>query len=180
MAAAVTLVDANGQVLNAGASASVTITRPANTTSYTAGDVIGQADGSVAANAGNAIHEFTNMGAPGSHVLLTSCDLRIDLAAVPSGMTSFRLHLYADSPTAILDNAVWDLPAGDRSAYRGYVDFGSPVDVGSTLWVQVDQVNRHIKMSSGATSLYGLLVTNGAYAPASGTVYAPRIRTISI
>jgi hypothetical protein len=155
-------------------------TRPANTTPYTAGDVIGVADVSVAANAGSAIHTFANAGPAGGNIIITGADLRIDVAAVPAGMTSFRLHLYDAAPTAILDNAAWDLPAGDRAAYLGFIDFGSAVDVGATLYAQVDQINKQFKLATGVTSLYGLLVTNGGFTPGSATVKHIRLHAVSL
>lgn len=147
-----------------------TVTRPANLTPYTAGDVVG------------GVITFTEAGSPGAHVLITSADLRIDVAAIPAGMTSFRLHLYRESPaSALLDNAVWDLPAGDRNAYAGYIDLGSPADVGSTLFAQVDAVNKQVKLADGSTSLFGYLVTNGAFTPAANSeVYVPCLRAVSI
>lgn len=158
----------------------VSFARPANTTAYAAGDVVGVADVNTAANAGSAIHEFTTVGPAGGHIFITGVDLRIDLTAVPSGMTSFRLYLYSAATDAILDNAAWDLSsAGDRSSFRGYIDLGAPVDLGSTLYVQTDQVNKQFKLSPGVTSLFGLLVTNGAYTPASGTVYSMKLRGIA-
>lgn len=147
---------------------SVTITRPANTTQYTGGDVVGVDDGK--GGAGSAILTFANMCQSGGSVLITSVDLAINVTSVPSGMTSFRLHLYDTSPTAILDNAAWDLVSGDRGYYLGYIDVGTPVDVGSTLYVQADGVNRQFKCAASSTSLYGELVTNGTYTPSSGAV----------
>jgi hypothetical protein len=97
-------------------------------------------------------------------------------------MTSFRLHLYRETPpSALADNAAWDLPSGDRAAYRGYIDLGSPADVGSTLFCQVDQINKHVKLHSGETSLYGYLVTNGGFTPAANSeVYVPTLHAIGL
>jgi hypothetical protein len=104
----------------------------------------------------------------------------IAVAAIPAGMTSFRLHLYRETPaSAIADNAAWDLPAGDRDAYLGYIDLGSPADAGSTLFAQVDQINKQILC--GATGVWGYLVTNGAYTPAGvSEVYTPTLYAITL
>jgi hypothetical protein len=142
-----------------------TVTRPANTTAYAAGDVVG------------GVIPFD--GLPnGVAMLIATADLRIDVSAVPTGMTSFRLHLYDASPaSAIADNAAWDLPSGDRASYQGYVDLGSPADTGSTLYCQVDGVNKLIRTTNGG--LYGYLVTNGAFTPAANSeVYTPGLRLI--
>lgn len=139
-----------------------TVTRPANTTAYTAGDVVGGA--------------FEFVGIPSmEQLLLTSGALSIDVSAIPSGMTSFRFHFYDRTPpSAIADNAAFDLPSGDRPYYQGYMDVGSPADVGSTLYCQVDSVNRHLK--SGATGLWCYMVTNGAFTPAGNSeTYRPSV-----
>jgi len=175
-------VDAAGRLVTSGAGylASVAVTRPSNTTAYTAGDVIGVADAVTPANAGSAILELTSIGPSGGVILLTDLDLRIDASAVPSGMTSFRLHLYTSSPTAVLDNAAWDLPSGDRSAYIGFIDLGTIADLGSTLFLQSLGNNRTVKLATGVTSLFAVLVTNGGYTPASGTVHTLRVRSVAI
>lgn len=144
-----------------------TFTRPADTTAYTAGDVVG---------ATLAAIEFRNIGDHGQSILITDADLRIDVTSVPAGMTTFRLHLYnATPPSALADNAAWDLPAGDRLAYLGYIDLGTPVDVGSTLFVQTDgSGSKQIKMGA-SSSLWGYLVTNGGFTPTSAAVKAVRL-----
>jgi hypothetical protein len=148
-----------------------TVTRPANTTAYTAGDVVG-----------GAITFKAIAPAHASGILITSSALRIDVTAVPSGMTSFRLHLYsATPPSALADNAAWDLPSGDRASYLGYIDLGSPADVGSTLYVQADQINKQLKLPADSQHLYGYLVTNGAFTPAGNSeVYAPELYSVEL
>lgn len=147
-----------------------TVTRPGNTTPYGAGDVVGGAI------------TFTSVGPSAGHVLVTTADLRIDVAAVPSGMTNFRLYLYdVTPPSALADNAVWDLPSGDRTNFLGYLDIGAPVDLGSTLYVQLINPGLHFKLASASTSLFGYLVTIGAFTPAGNSeVYVPRLKTIGV
>lgn len=147
----------------------VTITRPANVTAYTAGDVVGGAI------------TFEGAGPTGGNGLITAADLRIDVTAIPAGMTSFRLHLYSlTPPSALADNAVWDLPAGDRASYLGYIDLGSPADVGSTLFVQVDQVNKPVRLGS-SQNLFGYLVTNGGFTPAANSeVYSATLHAVDL
>jgi hypothetical protein len=151
-----------------GTRSKVTGTRPENTTPYTAGDVVLGA------------LEFPLIGGYNSHLLITSAALRIDVAAVPAGMTSFRLHFYSITPpSALADNAVWDLPSDDRASYLGYIDLGSPVDVGATLFTQVDAINKQIKIET--TSVFGYLVTNGGFTPAGNSeVYVPEIYAVAL
>ncbi len=144
-------------------------TRPNNATPYGAGDVVG---------ATAAAWTFTNIGPALSDIVITSADLRIDVTSVPSGQTSFRLHLYnVTPPSAAADNDVWDLPAGDRASYLGYIDLGTPVDVGSTLFVQTDtSFRKEVRLVS--TSLFAYLVTNGAFTPSAQAVKTVRLNAL--
>lgn len=161
-AAYVELVSSGGTSL-AGASSTVTITRPNDTAAYTAGDVIGAATGSTAAV------EFANIGPSGAVIRIMTAKLRINVSAIPSGMTSFKLRLYnVTPPSALGDNAAWDLPSGDRASYVGHVDLGTPIDEGSTLYVKSTGLNDDFKLTS--TSLFGYLVTNGAFTPSAQAV----------
>ena len=148
-------------VAPAAASVKVTaaVTRPANVTPYTAGDVVG------------GVITFSSFGASnGQLIMLTSAYLRYDVAAVPTGMANMRLYLYdATPPSALADNAAWDLPSGDRSNFLGYIDLGTPVDLGSTLFTQSDGLNKHVALGAATTSLFGYLVTTGGYTPAANS-----------
>ena len=159
----------------------LTITRPSNTTAYTAGDVIGVADSGTPANAGSAVLEFTTVGPTGGWIRIDAVDLSIGRTSLPSGMTSFRLHFYVAAPTAILDNAVFSANSADRTFYRGYVDIPQIEAIGGGfLYRSVDYVGRFIKLANGSTSLWGVLQTNGAFTPDSGTVYTLTIRSIEV
>jgi hypothetical protein len=151
--------------------ASVTITRPSNTTAYTAGDVIGDTGGS-------AIITLPSIGPSGGYVLVQSVRLLIGNTSVPSGMGAFRLHLYTASPTAIADNAAFDLVSGEVANYAGYIDLPTPQDLGSTLFTQADYCGTAVKLASASTSLFAELETRGAYTPASATVYNLRVMTL--
>jgi hypothetical protein len=151
--------------------AAITITRPANTTAYTAGDVIGDTGGS-------AIITLPSIGPSGGYVIVQSVRLMIGSTSVPSGMGSFRLHFYTASPTAIADNAVFDLVSGEVANYAGFVDLNTPQDFGSTLFTQTDYCGTAIKLATSSTSLFCELETKGAYTPASGTLYDLRVMTL--
>jgi hypothetical protein len=158
-------------IVSAGFRTTATITRPSNATAYTAGDVVGDTGGS-------AILTFSNMGPNSGYVLIQSAALIFSDSAVPSGMGSFRVHLYSSSPTAIADNAAYDLVSADRSAYMGYFDFPAPVDFGSTLYTQTDYIGRMIKMATSSTTLYAEIETKGAYTPVSASTVELRISTL--
>lgn len=139
-----------------GYSAQVDITRPANATPYTAGDVLGGAI------------TIPTIGPSAGRIILTNLALLPQVVSIPAGMTSFRLHLYSVTPpSALADNAPWTFTSVDWPSYLGYVDLGSPVDFGAALFVQATQVNQEIKLAS--TSVFGYLVTNGGFTPAGNS-----------
>lgn len=154
----------------AGFTSQVSITRPNDTTAYAAGDVVGATAAAIT---------FASIGPAEGHIVITDADLRIDVSTIPSGMTTFRLHLYNATPTsALADNAAWDLPSTDRAAYLGYIDFDIPTDVGSTLYTQMSTLK---KLKMGATSsLFGYLVTTSAFTPSASTVKSLRINAIGL
>ena len=151
----------------------VTITRPNDTSAYTANDVIGAATGSTAAV------EFKNMGPTGARIMITSTQLEIDATAVISGETSYRLHLYnITPPSASGDNAAWDLPSGDRASYLGFIELGTPVDLGSTLYIEQNIVNKQTSLST--QSLWGYLVTIGAYTPTAQRIHKITLHSVAL
>jgi hypothetical protein len=145
-------------------------TRPANTTAYAAGAVVGAA---------TAAMTFASVGPSGSAIMVTGTQFEIDVSAIPSGMTSFRLYLYnVTPPSAFADGAAWDLPSGDRASFLGYVDLGTPVDLGSTLYVEASNINKQLRLSSA--NVFGYLVTNGGYTPGSGDVFKITLHTVAV
>ena len=152
-------------------SSTVTITRPDNTTAYTAGDVVGT---SPAAN-----YEFANiLPTAGDHFYITDAKIEVEKSSVPAGMTTFTLHLYDAAPTAIADNSAWQLLLADGGKYLGSIQFTTPVDLGTTLISFLSQINIKRKLASGATSIYAQLETDGAWTPASEDVINITLETV--
>jgi hypothetical protein len=153
--------------------ATVSFTRPANTTAYTAGDVIGTG----ASN--DAIHTLSSIGSSGGYVVVQSIELVLGISAVPSGMASFRVHFYDSSPNAAADNSVFDVVSGDRAKYLGYIDMPAPVDLGSTCFTQIDYPGKLLKLASASTSLFCELQTIGGFTPAANSEpYILRVKTL--
>ena len=148
----------------------ISITRPSDTTAYAINDAIGDTGGS-------AILAFTNMcRSGGGEIYITSVELELDVATSTIGATTLRL--YNANPTAIADNAAWDIPSGDRGKYLGKVKLGTPVDEGSTMFVDNDQINKQITMTG--TTLYAILTTDTAFTPASATVKRITVHTLEV
>jgi hypothetical protein len=141
-----------------------TVTRPANTTAYAIGDVVGGGDGSTT----TAAITFTGFAA--GEWWIPNVELYIGSTALQSGEGSYSLHLYNAAPaTVLVDNAAWDVTSGDRAKYLGRIDLGTPVDLGSTIRVDTPAVNRQITVTG--TTVLGFLQTNAAFTPGSATAY---------
>lgn len=133
------------------------LTRPNNTTAYDAGDVLGS---DPAANI-----EFINIApVEGGHLVIDSVDLEINMTAIPSGMTTFTLHLYDAAPTAIADNTAFS-QAADSANYLGYIAITAPKVVGACLRSRVNNIGFKTKTNGGGKSLWGILVTDAAWTP---------------
>jgi hypothetical protein len=153
------------------ASVSSSHTRPNDITAYSAGDVVGT-------NAAtNLIFSNVNSSS-GKTVIITGVSLEVDVASVPTGMLSFKLHLYSSAPTAIADNAAYNLPSGDRAKYAGWVDVDKPIDIGDTLFARMNNVN--FQITPTAQTLYGMLETNAAYTPTAQAVKKVTIHCLEV
>jgi hypothetical protein len=156
-----------------GFSAAVSVTRTSDTNAYAANDVLGAATGSTAALT------FASMGPAAGEIVITSASFQRNVSAIISGETSYVLHLYnVTPPSALGDNTAFDLPSGDRASYLGSISLGSPVDLGSTLYVATDGINKQITLAS--SSLYGYLVTVGAYTPTSAAVHVVTLHAVAV
>jgi hypothetical protein len=151
--------------------ATATITRPSNTTAYTAGDVVGDTGGS-------AIISLTSVGPTAGFVIIQSISLVFSDSVVPAGMGAFRVHLYSASPTAIADNASFDLVSGERATYMGFIDLPTPQDFGSSLYTQADYPGRLIKLAAASTTLFVEIETRGAYTPVSASTVSIRLNLL--
>lgn len=149
----------------------VTFTRPANTTAYTALDVIGSTD--------TANHQATSAGVAGSLIQIVGASLTINNTSLPSGMSGFRLHLFDASPAAIADNAAFAAAAAERSKYRGWVDLATPTVIGGGfLFTFGDYIGRPLRLVT--TGFFFNLQTISGYTPASGTEYIVRFNCVEV
>ena len=134
---------------------SIDVTRPANTTPYTAGDVVG------------GLITFPRVSAVGELLVATAVQLLAALSAVPPGMSSFRLHLYNEPPPSdIADNAAFTIPAGDRGMYLGYVVVPIGELFGSSVYAQ-EVCRQFVELAPADNRVFAYLVTDGAYTPAA-------------
>ena len=143
------------------------VTRVSDTNVYAANDVIGPATGATAAFELPIVR-----GAMG--IRIRSSLLVVQSSAVISGETSYNLHLYSEAPASVFgDNVAWDLASADWGTFIGTIALGTPADIGSSLVIATDSLDRFVYSKTG--SLWAYLVTVGTYTPASGRVYRVRL-----
>jgi len=147
------------------------VTRPDNATPYTALDVVG--------GASSSILTFSDiLPVSGAGFIMMNAWMKIAVNAVPSGMSSFRLHLYNASPTNIADNAAFNLPAGDLAKYLGYITLSTPTDLGDNIFTQLENINFKRKLAAASTTIYGMLQTVGGWTPPSLAVLTAGLETV--
>lgn len=100
---------------------------------------------------------------PGAIIRVLSAVIKIDQAALISGESSYRLHLYnVTPPSARAKNTAWARASGDLAAYRGALELGTPVAAGGTCYVKTQLSDQQdFLLASGLNSLFGELVTVG-------------------
>jgi len=131
------------------------LTRPNNTTAYTAGDVV------------HGAFEITGLGLANQLVQINRAVLKIQVATNPgNAITTFKLIAHsATPPSAIAENGVYT-PTGDGLVYQLTASSESVLDKGD--WLQAEFVlfdgNGFAKLSSTG-SLFCYLVTDAAYTP---------------
>lgn len=141
-------------------------TRPANTTAYTAGDVVSNSTSATTLiDLANAVRAN---GASGYIV-------RVAVTADQKSITPrLRVHFYnASNPTVSVDNAAHQDKYADVAKQLGYVDLPAMITgtdtTNSTMSYSVNDTVRLPVVAGGATtSLYATLETLDAFTPASG------------
>lgn len=101
-----------------------------------------------------------------SLVRILSATLKIGVASVPSGQSSYTLHCYSVAPpSAQADNDAWSLDAGDLDGYLGSIPLGAPSDIGGALFVRAQAIDLDFRLIT--PSIFARLVTDGAHTAAA-------------
>lgn len=154
-------VNANGAATSAN---SAPVTLPNDQASSVSATFTPAASSHVAGDVNGGAQTFSAMGLSGRIIMITGASLEIDGGTAEA--TAWRLYLYnVTPPSATADDGAWDLPSGDRASFLGYVDLGTAIDLGSTQWVEVQGINKQIKLSG--TALFGYLVNITTLTPAA-------------
>lgn len=145
----------NVVVATSGYVASATFTPAA--TSHVTPDVVGGAQ------------EFA-FATPSGEKIPSGCQIEIKsasmlVASATNETATWRLYLYSVTPpSALADDAAFDLPSGDRASFLGYFDFAQLIDLGSTLFIEATPAK---KITLTGTSLFAYLVNLTTLTPAA-------------
>lgn len=148
----------------------VAVTRPNDTTPYTAGDVVGGA------------FNFPFLVPFGANLRFISAFLRILRTSIPAGEAGYTLHLYSNKPPSQLaDNIAFTVSVADGPFYIGSIDFAAVADLGSIVYQDVENLQMQRKLVQAAptnapeneqgTFLWAYLVTVVGYTPEALTVH---------
>jgi len=148
---------------------SANFSRPANTTAYASGDLVANST-----TAGSVTPLSFSLGVGEFRVLRA----RIKRSQATATNASFRLHLYAESPSLTNgDNDAW---LSNESGWLGFLTSAAANAVtfsnggaGIAVWESNTATapwGLHIALGSG-TTIYGLLEARAAYTPASGETF---------
>ena len=149
-------------------SARAQFTRPANTTAYTAGDLVAN-DTTV----GNVVPLQFSLPAAGRRRSGKVKNARLQKSSNTATNATFRLHLFTVAKT---------LTNGDNGAlvvndYEGYIgSIALSVATGGILIAGANVITAHssatdFNFQPTGSIIYGYLEATGAYAPASGEVF---------
>lgn len=137
-------------------SASGTFYSTTAASTYAANDVYG----STASGGSTNLSAVFALGAPSAgRIMITSASILTSTSATEA--TAWTLQLYnAAPPSNIADNGAFDIASGDRASYLGPINLGTPTDVGSSLYAEVNGINKQVKLSG--TGVYGYLTNNSS------------------
>lgn len=143
----------------------VTKTRPTDTTTYAAGDVVNES------TSAGTVWTFANMArAAGLGGVIQSAVL-IGGASPPTLKGEFELYLFDTSVTTQNDNAAWALTDADAKKALAMIPFSTAnyrIQGASTNGAYyLNALGLTYVCAAAATSLYGILVARNAYVPAN-------------
>ena len=141
------------------------ITRPANTTAYAIGDVVG------ANTARPFIFRLINR-VPGEPFWILKALLLSSNAPTTTGI--FDLHLYQHHPTPAADNAAFAPSMNESASLVGTITFDVAYKLSALTYYYPSELScLHVVPASVGQDLFGVLVAGSAYVPASGEQFVP-------
>lgn len=145
-------------------------TRPADTVTYAAGDVIAQSTSAA------TILTFANLGrVAGGGGFIQNAVLICSTA--PALKLDAELYLFDTAPAMQNDNVAWAPSDAEMEKCLGVIAFstGSFKVAGANGMTDAGTLSKSYKCATAQTSLFGILVARNAYVPASAEKFAIRL-----
>lgn len=134
----------------------VTVTRPANTTPYDIGDVIGGAI------------EITQTISKGGVLEINGIVATFSESAIPAGLAGITFHFFTAQPT-VTDNAAFAISNTDLLTYIGsYAMTTAWVDQGSMCSAHINSI-AFVAPDTNNSTVWVVPVTAGAWTPGSNS-----------
>jgi hypothetical protein len=147
------------------------ITRPADTTAYTANDA--WSDSTSAPTSGGFTLTSAARASGGSGVIT---DIYFLSSAVPGTLLQGEMHIFDSAATAINDNAAWNLSDADAKLRLAIVPFTLVADANNSYY---HAQNLNIGFTCvGTANLRYLVKVKNAYTPTSAEVFTVRAKII--
>lgn len=169
-----------------------TLTRQANTTAYSAGQLIGGSASTGFANNGFTFSGFARAGAAAG---VTAGRVRLDRARLYKSQAnllgSFELRVFRAQPTITIADAgsfsagvpIGAGGANARLVARFAFDFTTAVqgsDGSELAATTISGIPAVVGLPNGATDLFGLLIATGNYTPASGETFSVVLEGLAV
>lgn len=151
----------------------VSKTRPADTTTYAAGDVLNES------TSAGTVWTFSNMArGPGLGGMIQHA-LLIDSAASSLKLDS-ELWLFDTAPATQNDNVAWAPSDAEMEACLGRIDFatGSFKTAGANGAIQASNISLPFQCTSAVQAIYGILVVRNAFVPISAEKFVIRLHVL--
>lgn len=152
-------------------SASSTITRPADTTAYTSGDLVAN---SVTAGSVAALQFTTAARVSGGSGAIVGARIQKSTTSVTNA--AFRLHLFDTTPTftsAGDNSAISTVVVASAKGYLGYVDITTMIQFSDVAWGTgaPDNNRGSVPFKATAQIIFGILEARGTYTPGNAEVF---------
>lgn len=150
-------------------------TRPNNTNTYAAGDVIAEA------TSGSTVWTFPNVvRTPGGSGTIRKVAID-DSAAVAAIKLVGELWLFSASPTTDQDNEAFTPTDAEMLTREAIIPFtniyvgDATAGAGGNVALMSNVLNTPFKCAQGSTSLFGILVARNAYVPVAQEIFTARL-----
>jgi hypothetical protein len=148
-------------------------TRPGDTTTYAAGDVIAESTSAATVWTFPGFARSAGLGGilQGAELIgSTAQTLKLDA----------ELHLFDVAPVTQNDNVAWAPSDTEIESSLGFVSFATASwkTAGANGLIAAEGIAKVMQCAAGQTSLFGILIARNAYVPTSGEKWTVRLHCI--